>query len=260
MNKVPGIFMANTGDNVISSIFLFFEEVIMKKSYLKQIILITDGCSNVGGDPSNAAAFCHERGIIVNTIGICKQGSAGAREVESIARAGGGEFQIVELQELSESVTMVTHKSTLNTIRSLVSRELEKSFGKGLQGLAPEKRDDVVKIIEKMEDDIPLKCLILLDTSGSMAEKLPAAKDSAVNLVKSLSVRKSGGLVAVVTFPGPSGQFTCLESDFTNDEKQLNTMILKPSAGGATPTAYALKDAAGLFEKESLAWEGEYVV
>jgi hypothetical protein len=37
-------------------------------------------------------------------------------------------------------------------------------------------------------------------------------------------------------------------------------MILKPSAGGATPTAYALKDAAGLFEKESLAWEGEYVV
>jgi len=232
----------------------------MDKACFRQIVLITDGCSNVGGDPGEAAKDAFGREIIVNAIGICRQGGPGAREVETIARCGGGEFQIVELSELAESVRMVTQKSTMNTIQDMVSRELEKSFGTSLTDLVPENRENVVKIMERVEDSIALKCLILLDTSGSMAEKLPAAKDSAIDLVKSLSSRKSGGLVAVMTFPGPSGRFTSLMSDFTDDENRLRNLILKPSAGGATPTVYALRDAVEFFEKDPQAWENEYVI
>lgn len=233
----------------------------MKETYLKQIVLITDGRSNVGGDPAQVAAKALESGVIVNAIGICKPGSPGAMEVENIARFGGGEYQIIELSELAESVRMVTQKSTMNTIRSFVSMELKKRLGKELTDIVPEKRDEVVRFMEHIEEDIPIKCLILLDTSGSMAEKLVAAKDSAINLVKSFSARKAKGLVAIMTFPGTGGEVTRLLSDFTCDENQLRSIILKPTAQGATPTAYAIKEAAEYFNNEDFkGLEKEYVV
>ena len=42
----------------------------MKAGTLRQILLITDGCSNQGEDPSAMAAMAREQGITVNVIGV----------------------------------------------------------------------------------------------------------------------------------------------------------------------------------------------
>ena len=37
---------------------------------MKQIMLITDGCSNVGESPVMAAALARQEGITVNVVGV----------------------------------------------------------------------------------------------------------------------------------------------------------------------------------------------
>ncbi|MGO4369896.1 hypothetical protein AB4Z21_03675, partial [Paenibacillus sp. MCAF20] len=44
---------------------------------MKQILLITDGCSNVGLSPVVAAAHAHSEGISVNVVGVLDQGDYG---------------------------------------------------------------------------------------------------------------------------------------------------------------------------------------
>lgn len=61
---------------------------------MRQILLITDGCSNVGVSPVVAAAHAKEEGITVNVIGVVDQGELGmlgAEEIREIAEAGGDE-------------------------------------------------------------------------------------------------------------------------------------------------------------------------
>ncbi len=60
---------------------------------MKQIILITDGCSNVGISPVIAAAHAKAEGIVVHVVGIADTGEIGdlgAVEIHEIAQAGGG--------------------------------------------------------------------------------------------------------------------------------------------------------------------------
>ena len=60
---------------------------------MKQILLVTDGCSNVGVSPVVAAAQAYAAGITVNVVGIVDQGDLvefGTTEIEEIAKAGGG--------------------------------------------------------------------------------------------------------------------------------------------------------------------------
>lgn len=61
---------------------------------MKQILLITDGCSNVGVSPVIAAAQAHTEGVTVNVIGVVDQGELGmlgTEEIREIAAAGGDE-------------------------------------------------------------------------------------------------------------------------------------------------------------------------
>ena len=44
---------------------------------MKQIILVTDGCSNVGVSPVSAAAQAYEEGVVVNVIGIVDRSEYG---------------------------------------------------------------------------------------------------------------------------------------------------------------------------------------
>lgn len=44
---------------------------------MKQIMLITDGCSNVGESPVMAAALAKQEGITVNVVGIVDYGTIG---------------------------------------------------------------------------------------------------------------------------------------------------------------------------------------
>ena len=46
---------------------------MMKTGTLKQILLITDGCSNQGDDPIAMAALAKEHGVTVNVIGVMDQ-------------------------------------------------------------------------------------------------------------------------------------------------------------------------------------------
>ena len=103
---------------------------------LKQILLITDGCSNQGEDPIAMAALAKEQGITVNVIGVMEQDvidEKGLKEIEGIALSGGGVSQIVYAQKLSQTVQMVTRKAMTQTIQGVVNRELQQIFGDLIQ-------------------------------------------------------------------------------------------------------------------------------
>ena len=68
---------------------------------IRQILLLTDGCSNQGEDPIAMAALAKEQGISVNVIGVMEQDvidEKGLTEIEGIAMSGGGVSQIVYAQ------------------------------------------------------------------------------------------------------------------------------------------------------------------
>ena len=78
---------------------------------MRQIIMITDGCSNAGTSPVVAAAHAQAEGIVVNVIGILDHGDLGKRgaeEVEAIAKAGGGISRLVLSRQLSQTVQQIT--------------------------------------------------------------------------------------------------------------------------------------------------------
>lgn len=100
---------------------------------MKQILLITDGCSNVGVSPVLAAAEAREEGITVNVVGVIDYGTIGelgSREIEDIARAGGGISQIVGTRQLAHTMQMMTRKTVVQTIQQAVNRELTQILGK----------------------------------------------------------------------------------------------------------------------------------
>ena len=82
---------------------------------------------NVGMDPVAAAAAARAENITVNVVGIVDRdgiGGRGEREIEEIARAGGGMSRIVPAQQLSQTVQMMTRKTVTHTIHQVVNREL----------------------------------------------------------------------------------------------------------------------------------------
>ena len=104
----------------------------MKPGTLRQILLITDGCSNQGEDPSAMAAMAREQGITVNVIGVVDNDvidEKGLKEIENIANSGGGVSQIVYAKQLSQTVQMVTQKAMTQTIQGVINRELQQILG-----------------------------------------------------------------------------------------------------------------------------------
>ncbi len=111
---------------------------------MKQILLITDGCSNVGLSPVVAAAHAQSDGISVNVVGVLDHGDVGelgAAEIDEIARAGGGLSRMVNMRQLSQTVQMMTRKTVVQTIQLAVQKELKQVLGNGsIEALPPEKR------------------------------------------------------------------------------------------------------------------------
>ncbi|UUZ91686.1 VWA domain-containing protein [Paenibacillus sp. P25] len=99
---------------------------------MKQILLITDGRSNVGISPVVAAAHAKAEGIIVHVIGVLdayELSEYGAEEIHETARAGGGISRLVTPSQLSETVQMITRKTVVQTIQQVVSEELKGILG-----------------------------------------------------------------------------------------------------------------------------------
>lgn len=212
---------------------------------MKQIILITDGCSNVGIDPVAAAAQAREEGIVVHVIGVIDQGEIGelgAAEIADIARAGGGMSRIVSSVQLSQTVQMMTRKTVTGTIQQVVEQELRSILGGGgsLTQLSPDKRGQVVQAVEDWSENVSLRVALLVDASASMKPKLAAVQEAVHDLMASLRARSGQSELSIFRFPGLQGESCRMEQGWTNELAKVRNLFYKINMRGTTPTGPAL--------------------
>jgi Ca-activated chloride channel family protein len=213
---------------------------------MKQILLITDGCSNVGVSPIVAAANAREEGITVNVVGVVDQGAIGelgAAEIAQIARAGGGMDRIVQSHQLSHTIQMMTRKTVVQTIQHAVNRELRQilhSDANSIEDLPPEQRSQVVQVMDELTETSELKVALLIDASASMKPKLQAVEEAIRDLMLSLQAREGKSEIAVFHFPGRASDETVMDLDWTQDLSNVRSMFQRMQMRGATPTGPAI--------------------
>ncbi|WP_096203236.1 VWA domain-containing protein [Bacillus sp. FJAT-45350] len=229
----------------------------MGKGTLKQILLLTDGCSNQGEDPVALAALAKEQGITVNVIGVVEDSQSsmsqrGVEEVEAIAMAGGGVSQVVYAKQLAQTVQMVTRKAMTQTLQGVVNKELQQILGKNqeMEDLSPDKRGEVMEVVDELGETINLEVLILVDTSASMKNKLPMVQEALTDLSISLTSRMGDNRFSLYSFPGKRKEIDRL-LDWTPKLNSLTGIFHKLSSGGITPTGPALQAALNHFAKNS---------
>lgn len=226
----------------------------MKPGTLRQILLITDGCSNQGTDPAAMAALARESGITVNVIGVMENDTIddqGMKEIEAIASAGGGVSQIVYAQALSHTVQMVTRKAMTTTIQGVINKELKQILGRAstIEDLPPDKRGEVIEVVDELSETSDLEVLVLVDTSASMKHKLPTVKESLIDLSISLNSRIGNNRFSVFIFPGKKNDVEKL-LDWTPKLESLSKIFEKLTPRGITPTGPALSEALQYFGKK----------
>nr|WP_102347986.1 VWA domain-containing protein [Bacillus sp. Marseille-P3661] len=226
----------------------------MKKGTLKQILLITDGCSNTGEDPIAMAALAKEQGITVNVIGVMQNdnvGDDGRNEIDGIAMSGGGISQIVFSQQLSQTVQMVTRKAMTQTLQGVVNSELKQILGNSgtMEDLPPEKRGEVMEVVDELGETVDLEVLILVDTSASMRDKLPTVKEALFDLSISLNSRIGQNQFSIFAFPGKRKDVEKI-LDWRPKLDSISSVFPKLTSGGITPTGPALKEAIQFFKSK----------
>jgi Ca-activated chloride channel family protein len=212
---------------------------------MKQIILITDGCSNVGVSPVVAAAHALAEGIVINVIGVVDQnelGDKGMVEITEIAKAGGGISRIVNSKQLAQTMQMVTQKTVSHTIQQAVNKELRKMLaGAELDSLPPSKRAQVVHTIDELSETTALQVALLIDASASMKAKLPAVQEAMQDLLLSLQARMGSSELAVFHFPASDKEDEAqIDTDWTWELAKLPNLLYKLNMKGMTPTGPAL--------------------
>ncbi|UOQ49500.1 VWA domain-containing protein [Gracilibacillus caseinilyticus] len=229
----------------------------MKTGTLKQILLITDGCSNQGEDPALVASLVAEQGITVNVIGILEDDHTeqpeGLSEVEDIASNGQGVSQIVYQDALAQTVQTVTKQAMTETLQGVVNKELKQILGseKTMEELPPEQRGEVMEVVDELGETCDLEVLVLVDTSASMTNKLPTVQEALIDLSISMNARIGRSRFAVYQFPGRKKPIHPLV-DWTSRLDSISSIFAKISSGGITPTGPALKDAMYQFGKKTL--------
>lgn len=226
----------------------------MKTGTLKQILLITDGCSNQGEDPIAMAALAKEQGITVNVIGVMENDvidDKGMNEIEGIAMSGGGVSQVVYAKQLSQTVQMVTRKAMTQTLQGVVNKELKQILGsaKTVEDLPPDQRGEVMEVVDELGETVQLEVLVLVDTSASMKHKLPTVKEAIFDLSLSLNARSGENKFSVFAFPGKKNDVEKL-LDWTPRLESLSSIFAKLTTGGITPTGPALREALTYFKKK----------
>ncbi|WP_338779284.1 VWA domain-containing protein [Metabacillus sp. FJAT-52054] len=226
----------------------------MNRGRIKQILLITDGCSNHGEDPVAMAAYANEQGITVNVIGVVDEkviDEAAMREIESIAASGGGVSQTVYTQVLSQTVQMVTRKAMTQTIQGVVNKELQQILGKkvSMEELPPDKRGEVMEVVDELGETMHLEMVIMVDVSASMTPKLPTVKEALLDLSISLNSRIGENEFSVCVFPGKRADVETV-IDWTPRLESISSIFSKLSAGGLTPTGPAIREGAALISKK----------
>lgn len=222
----------------------------MSMGTIRQLLLLTDGCSNTGEDPSEMAAFALRQGITVNVIGIVdnRKSAEGLEEIESIAKAGGGESRIVQAGLLSETVVNVTRQAMTGTIYSIINQELRDILNDEarVESLPPEKRSEIAERVEDISEEAALKLLVLTDMSASMKMKLPAVKEALYDLSVSMQSRSGYSSFSLWTFPG---KYSAAEErvGWTTNAKKLAESFPQLTSAGITPTGPAIRQALSSF-------------
>lgn len=223
---------------------------------LRQILLITDGCSNSGENPVTTAARLFKAGIVVNVIGIVNENEANTNsydEINQIATAGGGVSQIVFEEDLSQTVQAVTVQAMSQTIQGVVNKELTQIFGEErmIEDIAPEQRGEVVELVEDMGETADLQVFILVDTSASMQDKLPTVKEALLDLSYNLQARAGQNEFAIFQYPHKDETIAPI-THWTRELQAMSVIFPKLLLGGMTPTGPALQEAMLEFSKKNL--------
>jgi Ca-activated chloride channel homolog len=233
----------------------------MNRGKLKQILLLTDGCSNVGNDPVAVASLASEYGITINVIGIVDEdalGENGRNEVRNIALAGQGVYQFVHSKQLPKTVQMVTRKAMNQTIHQVVNKELRHILGQNeqVEALPPEQRGKVVEVVEELGEKIEVDVLILVDTSASMSAKLPSVQQALRDLSLSMQSRMGANRFSLWTFPGKKVHVE-KKMDWSSQFESLGKIFASIGTQGTTPTGPALEEALHYFTNGKLPQKGE---
>ncbi|SDS77958.1 Ca-activated chloride channel family protein [Paenibacillaceae bacterium GAS479] len=222
---------------------------------MKQILLITDGCSNVGLSPVVAAAQAFSDGVTVNVVGVLDGGDIGeygAKEIQEIAHAGGGMSRMVNTRQLSQTVQMMTRKTVVQTIQQAVQKELKSVLGGSgaLEELPPEKRGEVVRVIDELGETSKLRVALLIDASASMKPKMAAVEEAIRDLMLSLQSRQGVSELSVFHFPGDKhGDDATLDLDWTTNLSGVQSLFPKLQMRGTTPTGPALQGVAQYYRE-----------
>ncbi|HYF75339.1 MAG TPA: VWA domain-containing protein [Candidatus Nitrosocosmicus sp.] len=223
---------------------------LLDSGEIKQIIVVTDGRSNIGVSPAEAAKRAYDAGITVSTIGIINlRGSSDEidiEEVEEIAKAGGGLCEYSHIEDLGRTIKNLTHRTAQRTIEQIVSRQLKQIMGEEIESLEPKSRLKIVDFIDKYGENINLKCIVVLDTSGSMRDKLSIARRSVVELLENLQGRKGSSSIAVIAYPGETDGMCSIICSFTSELSILKQKLELIRSGGGTPTGPAILKACEL--------------
>lgn len=214
---------------------------------IKQIILVTDGRSNIGNSPVKAAGDAREKGIIVSSIGIIDEAGkdeADVEEVEAIAKAGGGIADFCYLENLGKTLQALTQKTVNKTLECIVNKQLKSIVGVDISKVEPESRIKLVNFIEKYGDRVNLECSIVLDSSKSMTYKLNMAKECILDLLNALNYRQGEIKLSIIAYPGTGYDVCSVICPFTNDNQKLEESLKSVKARGGTPTGPAIDMAA----------------
>ena len=147
---------------------------------------------------------------------------------------------------------MVTQKAMTQTIQGVINRELQQILGdsRTMEDLPPDKRGEVMEVVDELGETSKLEVLILVDTSASMKHKLPTVKDSLLDLSLSMNARMGDSQFSVFAFPGKRNDVEKL-LDWTPNLEALTKIFSKLSTGGLTPTGPAIREALSYFNKKS---------
>jgi Ca-activated chloride channel family protein len=228
---------------------------VKKLATMRQILVVTDGCSNTGISPIAAAALAREQGITVNVIGVIDRDqmeAQGEREIRELAQAGGGLSDIVYASQLAQTVQMLTRKAMTKTIQHVVNQELKEILGNSdIEGLPPEKRMQVAGMMDDLGERSNLDVVMLVDTSGSMKPKLFAVQQAIHDCSVSLRSRSGKSRMAVCSFPGKYSHME-VRIPWTDQVEKVYQLTDGLTMSGITPTGPAIVEAMALFEQNEL--------
>jgi VWFA-related protein len=132
-----------------------------------------------------------------------------------------------ERYQFRVTVDLISLNVTVTDARNrFVTDLLQKDFSVYEDGVSQE-----VSVFSR--EDLPIRMMLLLDTSASMDEKMQFAQDAAVNFVETM---KSDDLTEVMEF----GSKPTVLQPFTSDSEKLTRAIRMTQAGGTTSLYNAL--------------------